>query len=84
MDAVEKQVSLGEAFFIEAKAKAEAARNIANLPEYMDDRLRRLISDIERIDYVKGAIQATRNAIPDGAMEAERERTRHGNTQSLI
>ncbi len=84
MDEVEKQVNLAEAFFIEAKEKAGVARNIANLPDYMSDRLRRLISDIERIDYVKGAIQATRNAIPDGAIEAERERARHGNTQSLI
>lgn len=84
MDEVEKQVSLAEAFFVEAKAKAEAARNIANLPEYMSDRLRRLISDIERIEYVKGAIQATRKAIPDGAIEAERGRARHGSTQSLI
>ena len=84
MDEVEKQVSLAEAFFAEAKAKAEAARSIADLPQYMGDRIRRLIGDIERIDYVKGAIEATRNAIPDGAIEAERESTRHGSTQSLL
>jgi len=84
MDEVEAQVSLAEAFFAEAKAKAEAVKKIANLPSYMDDRLRRLIGDIDRIDNVKGAIEATRNAIPDGAIEAERESARHGSTQSLI
>ena len=57
MDAVERQINLADTFFAEAKARAEAARNIANLPEYMSDRIRRLISDIERIDYVKGAIR---------------------------
>ena len=84
MDEVEKQVSLAEVFFAKAKAKAQAARNIANLPGYLDQRLVRLISDIERIDYVKDAIEAVRNTIPDGAIEAEQERARHGSTQSLI
>ena len=68
----------------QAKIVVAEARTIADLPEYVGDRLRRLISDIERIDYVKGAIEATRNAIPDGAIEAEQERARHGSTQSLI
>ena len=84
MDEVEHQINSADTIFAEAKAKAEAARNIADLPQYMDDRLRRLIGDIERIDYVKGAIKATRNAIPDGAIEAEQERARHGSAQSLI
>jgi len=84
MDEVEHQVCLADSFIAEAKAKAEKARNIANLPQYMDDRLLRLISQIERIDYVKLAITAVRDAIPDGAIEAERESARHGSTQSLI
>ena len=84
MDEVEHQVILAEAFFAEAKAKAREARDIANLPLYMDDRLRRLIGDIERIDNVKSAIASVRNAIPDGAIEAERESARHGSMQSLI
>ncbi len=84
MDQVESQVSLVEAFFAEAKAKAETARKIANLSQYIDDRLIRLIDQIERIDYVKSAIEAVRNAIPDGAIEAERDRTKHGSQESLI
>ena len=84
MDEVEKQVTLAESFFTEAKAKAREARNIANLPGYLDDRLRRLISEIERIDYVKGAIKAVRSAIPDGAIEAEQEKLKYGSRRSLM
>ena len=84
MDEAESQVILAESFLAEAKAKAEAARKIANLPEYIDQRLRRLVGDIERIDRAKDSIEAVRNAIPEGAIEAERERTKHGNTQSLM
>ena len=84
MDKVEHQVSLAEAFLAEAKAKATEARKIANLPQYLDQRLIRLITDIEWIDYVKGAIEATRNAIPAGAIEAERDRIKYGSQQTLI
>ena len=81
---VERQVNLADAFLSEAKVKAEAARNIANLPAYLDQRLIRLITDIERIERVKEAIGAVRSAIPDGAIEAERESARQGGTQSLM
>ena len=84
MDEVERQINLADVFFAEAKRKGAEARNIANLPQYLDQRLIRLITDIERIDYVKGAIKATRNAIPDGAIEAERDRIKHGSQQTLI
>jgi len=84
MDKVEHQVSLAQAFLAEAKAKATEARKIANLPQYLDQRLIRLITDIERIDYTKAAIKAVRNAIPDGAIEAERDRIKYGSQQTLI
>jgi len=84
MDKVEAQVILADQFIAEAKAKAEEARRIANLPGYLDDRLFRLLTQIERIDSVKDAIEAVRKAIPDGAIEAEGNDTRHGSTQSLI
>ena len=84
MDMAEEFVEQAAEPLEQAKIVATEARTIADLPEYMGDRLRRLISDIERIDYVKGAIKATRNAIPDGAIETEWERARHGSTQSLI
>ncbi len=84
MDEVERQVTLAEVFFAEARAKASVALNIAELPGYMEDRIRRLIGDIDRIDNVRGAIKSVRSAIPDGAIEAEREHTKHGSTQSLM
>jgi len=84
MDGVECQIALAEGFITEAKAKATEARSIADLPQYMDDRLVRLITQIERMDYVKGAIEAVRKAIPDRAIEAEKERLKHGIQQSLI
>ena len=84
MDEVEAQVILADQFIAEAKVKAEAAKNIPNLPQYIEQRFNRLIGDIERIDRIKDSIEAVRNTIPDGAIEAERESTRHGSTQSLM
>ena len=84
MDEVEQQVSLAEVFFAEARAQAEAARNIANLPQYVDQRLVHLIGDIERIDRVKDGIKAVRKDIPDGAIEAERDSLKYGSQQSTI
>ena len=84
MDDVERQINLAEAFLAEAKVKAEAARAIANLPQYLDQRLIRLITDIERIDNVRSAIEVVRQSIPDGAIEAEQEHLKNGSQQSLI
>jgi hypothetical protein len=84
IDKVEQQVTLAEPFLDEAKTKAQEARGIPNLPSYMDDRFVRLISQIERIDNVKGAIESARSTIPSGAIEEEQRSTKHGRTQSLI
>ena len=84
MEEVERQINLADAFLSEAKVKAEAARKIADLPQYVDQRLIRLIYDIERIDNMRSAINAVRKSIPDGAIEAERERHKSGSQQSLI
>jgi len=84
MDKVEQQVELARSFFTEAEAKVSQTRKIANLPQYLDQRLIRLISDIQRIDYVKLAIKAVREAIPDGAIEAEKKQTKYGSQQTII
>jgi len=84
MDEVEQQVLLADQFIAEAKMKAREAKNIANLPQYMEQRLNRLIDQLGRMEYIRGAITAIRNDIPDGAIEAERESTRHGSTPSLM
>ncbi len=84
MDEVEVQIVLAESFFAEAKVKAETARKINKLPQYVDQHIVRLIYDIERIDCVKSSIKAIRGDIPDGAIEAEQRRIKHGNQQPLV
>ena len=83
MDEVEHQLNLADVFFDEAKAKVREASNIADLPSYMDDRLVRLITEIERLGYVKAAIKSVRKAIPEGAIEAELCRQKQGTQQNL-
>ena len=84
MDDVEAQVLFADQFIAEAKDKAEAAKKIPNLPQYMGQRFGRLIDQLDRMDYIKGVIESIRKTIPDGALEAEQESARHGSTQSLM
>ena len=84
MDEVEQQVLLADQFIAEARVKVAQARKIANLPQYIDQRLCRLDDQLERLDNIKQAITRLRQDIPDGAIEAERESTKHGSTQSLM
>ena len=84
MDEVEQQVLLADQFITEAKAKAREAKKMPNLPQYMEQRINRMIDQLERLEYIKGAIKAVRKDIPDGAIEAEREQGKYGSTQSLI
>ena len=84
MDKVEAQVLLADQFVAEAKAKVEAAKKLPNLPQYMEQRLSRLVDQLSRMDYIKSAIETIRKDIPDGAMETEQESSKHGSTQSLM
>jgi len=84
MDDVEAQISLADQFFAEATKKANEARSIPNLPQYIDTRLIGLVEDIKRIGRIKDRIGSIRRDIPEGAIEAERERAKHGSQQSLI
>jgi len=71
MDMVEDFVNQAVEPLEQAKIVANEARNIANLPQYLDQRLARLAIDIERIDYIKSSIEAVRRDLPSGAIEAE-------------
>jgi len=85
MDMVEEFVNQAAEPLEQAKIVTSEARNIDNLPQYLDQRLVRLIMDIERIDYIKNSINAVRNDFPDGAVERERKRLESGISQlSLI
>jgi len=69
---------------VEARKKANEARNIPNLPQYIDHRLIGLVEEINRIDRIKDRIESVRCDIPDGAIEAERESQKYGSQQSII
>jgi len=84
MDEVEAQVILADQFIAEAKTKAEAAKHIRNLPQYIEHRISRLLDQLERLENIKSAITSVREDIPDGAIEAEQAALRHGSTQSLM
>jgi len=84
MDEVEKQVFLADQFIIEAKARADEAKKIANLPQYIGQRIERLIDQLDRMENVKVAIESVRKGIPDGAIEAEMEASKHGKTQTMM
>ena len=84
MDMAEEFVSQADLPLFQAKLVAQEARKIAHLPQYLDDRLCRLIDQIGRIDYIKEAIKSVRSDIPDGAIEAERESLKYGSQQSLV
>ena len=84
MDDVEAQISLAEQFFAEARKKANEARNIPNLPQYIDHRLIGLVEEINRIDRIKDRIESVRRDIPAEAIEVEQERLKYGSQQSLI
>jgi len=84
MDMAEGFIREADLPLFQAKIVATEARKIANLPLYIDDRLRRLIDQINRIENVKDAIKSVREAIPDGAIEAERASLKYGSQQSLV
>ena len=84
MDMVEEFISQADEPLEQAKIVANEARNIVNLPQYLDQRLVRLIIDIERIDYIKNSIIAVRNELPDGVVEAEKKSESHGRQPVLV
>ena len=84
MDMVEELISQADEPLDQAKIVANEARNIVNLPQYLDQRLVRLIIDIERIDYIKNSIIAVRNELPDGVVEAEKKSESHGRQPVLV
>ena len=83
MDEVEYQVLLADQFVGEAKAKAREAKKIANLPQYMVQRLNCLIDQLQRMEYIRKSIKDVRKDLPDGAIKAEQVASKYGNQQAL-
>ena len=84
MDMVEEFLNQAAEPLEQAKIVANEARNIANIPQYLDQRLVRLIIDIERIDYIKTAITAVRRDLPDEAIQTEKKSESHGRQPVLV
>ena len=84
MDMVEEYISQADEPLEQAKIVANEARNIASLPQYLDQRLVQLIINIERIDYIKSSIEAVRRDLPDEAIEAEKKSESHGRQPALV
>ncbi len=83
-DEVEAQLKLAQAFTDNALARVREARHIPNLPGYIDERLGRLEYDIrERFGRLTSDIDSIRQAIPDGAVQAEAEKAKHGSQKGL-
>ena len=84
MDMVEEYIDQAAEPLGQAKIVANEARNITNLPQYLDQRLVRLIIDIERIDSIKNSINAVRRDLPDETIESEKKSESHGRQPALV
>ena len=73
MDEVEAHLNEAQPFINRALATVREARRLPDLAGYMDDRLTRVEWDIQdRFARLKGGVASVRNAIPAGAIEADR------------
>jgi len=84
MDMAEGFVNQSAEPLEQAKIVANEARNIANLPQYLDQRLLQLIINIERIDYIKSSIESVRRDLPHEAIESEKKSASHGRQPVLV
>jgi len=76
MDEVEALLNQAEPFLVEAQTRAGKALGTKNLPEYMSQRVHRLVFTIEDQRRIRTAVSGVRNAIPENALAAERQASR--------
>jgi hypothetical protein len=93
MDMVEEFVGQAVEPLEQARIVAREARNIPNLPQYVDQYLIRIISEIDRAiggsqwepeGRLKSGIQSVRDSLPDGAVQEEKKKLENGNQLSLV
>jgi hypothetical protein len=93
MNIVEEYVSQIVEPLERARIVAREARNIPNLPQYVDQHLLRIIGEIDRaiggsqwepIGRLKAGIQSVRESLPNGAIDEERKRLESGSQLSLV
>ena len=77
----------------QARTVAQEARKIDNLPQYIDQDLTRIISEIDRViggsqwepvGRIRAGVKAIRDDIPSGAVEQDQVNQKYGSTQSLV
>ena len=77
----------------QARIIVQEARNIPNLPQYVDQHLVRIIGEIDRTiggsqwepdGRIKAGIQSVRDSLPDGAVDEERKRLENGSQLTLV
>ena len=93
MNMVEEYVNQVVEPLEQARVVACEARNIPNLPQYIDQYLVRIIGEIDRaiggsqwepVGRLKAGIQSVRESLPDGAIEDEKKRLESGSQLSLV
>jgi hypothetical protein len=93
MDMVEEYVNQAAEPLEQARIVACAARSIANLPQYVDQHLLRIIGEIDRaiggsqfeaVGRLKAGIQSVRESLPDRAVEDERKGLENGRQLTLV
>ena len=93
MDMVEEYVVQAIEPLEQARIVASEARNIPNLPQYVDQYLVRIIGEIDRAiggsqwepeGRLKAGIQSVRESLPDGAAEEEKKKLERGSQLSLV
>ncbi len=93
MDMVEEYVNQAVEPLEQARIVASEARNIAHLPQYVDQYLVRIIGEIDRViggsqwepvGRLKAGIQSVRESLPAGAIEDEKKRLESGSQLSLV
>ena len=93
MDMVEEFVGQAVEPLEQARIVAREARNIPNLPQYVDQHLLRIIGEIDRaiggsqwepVGRLKAGIQSVRDSLPEGAVEEEKRRLESGSQLSLV
>jgi len=93
MDMVEEFVGQAVEPLEQARIVASEARNIPNIPQYVDQYLVRIIGEIDRaiggsqwepVGRLKAGIQSVRESLPDGAIDEERKRIESGSQLALV
>jgi len=93
MDMVDEFVGQAVEPLEQARTVAQEARNIPNLPQYVDQYLVRIIGEIDRaiggsqwepVGRLKAGIQSVRESLPDGAVDEEKKKLERGSQLALV